>query len=274
MMIKPTAITEKLLFSTIMLETSKGGKGTGFYFLVELEDCKFPVFITNRHVINDNPNEIVKFSLHFNENGQPSKEIIHVNYEGKWFLHDKYDLAFTFVNPLFEEIKEKYNKDVFLIPIDESYIWDNKKLENLTAVENVLMYGYPIGLHDKKNVLPLIRYGVTATHPAIDFNGEKIGVVDMACFPGSSGSPIFIVNEGNYVDKKNNALVVGDRFIFLGVLYKGPVHNSEGKIVIKEIPMRQEIVSRTPQMINLGYYIKSEVILDFKKIIHKIIKQR
>jgi len=269
-MIKPTTPTENLLFSTIRLQTSQG-LGTGFYFLFELDDNKkVPAFITNKHVVIDTDKKVT-FSLHFAENGQPSKEVITVTYESEWIFHDKYDLAFTFANPLFEEIKRKFGKDVFVIPLTENLIWDNERLKNLSAVEDVLMYGYPIGLYDRENVLPLIRRGVTASHPAIDFDGEKIGVVDMACFPGSSGSPILIVNEGPYTNKKERAFIVGKgRIVFLGILYGCPGYK-EGKIVIKDIPTRQEVVS-IPQMINLGYYIKSEVILDFKEKIKEKIR--
>ena len=270
-MIKPKTISEQSLFSTIRLRTSQG-VGTGFFFLFELDNNKkVPVFITNKHVIDD-VNKVT-FHLHFAEKEQPSGGGVIVTYESNWIAHDKYDLAFTLANPLFKKIKRKFGKDVFVIPLTENLIWDNEKLESLTAVENVLMYGYPIGMYDERNVLPLIRSGVTASHPAIDFNGEKIGVVDMACFPGSSGSPILIVNEGSYIDKKSGDIEVGaSRIIFLGILFGAPKYNSEGKIIIKDIPTRQEVVSITPQMINLGYYIKSEVILDFKEMIRRTIK--
>ena len=262
-MIKPTTVCEQLLFSTLRLQTSSG-VGTGFYFVFDLEDNKkVPVIITNRHVLNDNPNEEVRFSLHYIQNDRPSEEIININYSATWFFHERYDLAFTFINPLFEQIAHQ-NKKVFLIPITEELIWNDDKLQHLTSVENVLMFGYPIGLYDEKNVLPLIRNGITSSHPAIDFNGEKIGVVDMACFPGSSGSPIFIINEGSFTDKKNHALVMGNRIIFLGILYSGPVYNSKGEVIVENIPTQQKLKSVTPQMINLGYYIKSQVILDFK----------
>ncbi|MHA1252866.1 MAG: S1 family peptidase [Candidatus Helarchaeota archaeon] len=268
-MMKPTTITEKLLFSTIRLQTSQG-VGTGFYFLFELDNNKkVPVFITNKHVISKS-NEKVSFSLHFAKNDQPLKDVITVAFEIEWIFHNKYDLAFTFANPLLKQIKQTFGKDVFVIPLTEDLIWDNERLKSLTAVENVLMYGYPIGLYDKENVLPLIRSGVTASHPGIDFCGEKIGVVDMACFPGSSGSPILIVNEGSYTNEKKRSLVIGSRIVFLGILFRSPIYNSEGKIVIKDIPTRQEVLSITPQMINLGYYIKSEVILDFKEKIGRI----
>lgn len=59
------------------------------------------------------------------------------------------------------------------------------------------MLGYPIGLADARNNYPIFRKGYTAAHPAVDFNEDGIGLVDMACFPGSSGSPIYILNEGN-----------------------------------------------------------------------------
>ena len=266
-MIKPITPTENLLFSTIRLETSRGF-GTGFYFLFELDNKEVPVFITNKHVINtSNANEKVTFSLHFAENGQPSKEVITVTYESEWIFHDKYDLAFTFANPLFEHIKRKFGKDVFVIPLTEDLIWDNERLKNLSAVEDVLMYGYPIGLYDEENVFPLIRRGVTASHPAVDFNGEKIGVVDIACFPGSSGSPILIVNEGSYTNKKKGAFMVGKgRILFLGILYGCLGLYKEGKIVIKDIPTRQEEVVG---LLNLGYYIKSEVVLNFKEKIRE-----
>lgn len=270
-MVKPKTITEQLLFSTIRLQTSQG-IGTGFYFLFEIDSTKkLPVFITNKHVIN-NLDEAT-FSLHFAKEGQPSREVITITYKSDWKSHNKYDLAFTFANPLFDQIKRKYGKDIFLIPLTENLIWNNEELENFSAAENVLMYGYPIGLYDKKNVIPLIRSGVTASHPAIDFNGEKIGVVDMACFPGSSGSPIFIINEGSYIDKKRGSINIGaNRIVFLGILFSGPVYSSEGKIITRDIPTKQEVISLTPQMINLGYYIKSEVILDFKEKIRRIIR--
>lgn len=68
------------------------------------------------------------------------------------------------------------------------------------------MIGYPIGLWDDVNNLPLIRKGITSIHPAIDFRGRSIGVADLACFHGSSGSPILIANEGMYGTKTGASL--------------------------------------------------------------------
>ena len=43
-------------------------------------------------------------------------------------------------------------------------------------------------------------------------------MIDVACYPGSSGSPVLIFNEGSY-NKKGAGLVVGDTSFLLGVLY-------------------------------------------------------
>lgn len=36
------------------------------------------------------------------------------------------------------------------------------------------------------------RRGITATNINFDYNGKKEFVIDAACFPGSSGFPVFI----------------------------------------------------------------------------------
>jgi hypothetical protein len=45
-------------------------------------------------------------------------------------------------------------------------------LKNLDVVEDVIMVGYPNGLWDHVNNLPLVRKGTTATHPGMDYKIE------------------------------------------------------------------------------------------------------
>lgn len=70
---------------------------------------------------------------------------------------------------------------------DESIMATKEKLKDLSALEELVMVGYPIGLSDTRNNYPIFRKGYTSAHPAVDFNDDGIGLVDMACFPGSSG---------------------------------------------------------------------------------------
>lgn len=187
-MINPQTLTEQMLFNTLRIENSKGGTGTGFFLEFDYggEDKKVPVIITNKHVINDNPQEEVFFFIHIKTNEGPSDENIGIKIKPQWFFHPEQDLCFCLVAPLDAMIKKEFQKAPYFISISENSIWDNKRLEDLSALEDVVMVGYPKGLRDTKNNLPLFRKGITASHPAIDFNNKNIGAVDMACFPGSS----------------------------------------------------------------------------------------
>ena len=262
---KPESLSEQLMFSTLRISTLKGSTGTGFFFQFEFPDNKrVPIIVTNKHVVNNHPTEIVDFFLHVKHDSNPSDENLNIRFNTSWIFHPNQDLCFCFLAPLLHEIKEKQNKEIFFLPITENFIWDNNKLWDLCAVEDVVMVGYPTGLWDRKNNYPLFRKGITSSHPATDFNENNIGAVDMACFPGSSGSPIFILDEKGYFDKKGTLILGGKRVVFLGILYQGPIITSKGDLIIENIPTQQKVSALTPLMINLGYYIKASELLIFK----------
>ena len=272
-MLKPQTISEQMLYSTVRLVASNNSTDAGFFFEFTFSDNKVvPIIITNKHVVNNNQKEMVEFFLHTKNGDSPDYEKLNISFTTDWHLHPAQDLCFCFVAHLFSQIKQQKQKDVFYIPITENLIWDNSKLEELSAIEDVVMVGYPSGLWDQKNNLPLFRKGITSSHPAIDFNNKNVGVVDMACFPGSSGSPIFILNENGYTNKKGTYLG-SKRLIFLGVLFQGPQFNAKGELIVEDIPTQQKISAVTPVMINLGYYIKAAEILAFKPEIKKLISQ-
>lgn len=272
---KPKTISEKMQYNTVKIVASNGSTGTGFFFEFNFSENKVvPVIITNKHVVNYNKKEVINLFLHAKNGDEPDDEKLNVSFNTDWYFHEDQDLCFCFVAPLFEQIKTEKRKDVFYIPIKENLIWNDKKLEELSAIEDVVMVGYPNGLWDQKNNLPLFRKGITSSHPATDFNDKNIGAVDMACFPGSSGSPIFILNENGYTDKNGNSYLGGQRLIFLGILSKGPQFDAKGKFIIENIPTQQKVSSVTPMMINLGYYIKATEILAFRADIQKLVEAK
>lgn len=157
-MIEPKTISEKMLYNTVRLETNSNSTGTGFFFSFALDNNKsVPVIITNKHVINNNEKEEVRFFLHVKDGNSPASEKLNILFRTDWHFHPDQDLCFCFVNPLFQQIKTQNNKDIYFIPISENLIWDNVKLEELSAIEDVVMVGYPSGLWDQKNNLPLFR---------------------------------------------------------------------------------------------------------------------
>lgn len=266
-MIKPISLSEQMLFNTVRLETNSGC-GTGSFFNFQFGEKLVPVIITNKHVINNNPHEEVRFALHLaDEEGNPEKNTI-LNYNTEWFFHPDKDLCFCFVNPIFSHVKKVFGKKVFYIANSEDIIVDDSKKDSLSALEELVMVGYPIGLYDTRNNLPIFRKGYTAAHPVVDFNEDGIGLIDMTCLPGSSGSPIYILNEGSYRDKYGNISIGQSRIMLLGYLFSGPVYNATGELVVQNIPTAtSKIITSTQIMANLGYYIKSEELYIIKAII-------
>lgn len=269
---KPESISEQLMFNTVRLETASG-TGTGFFYNFQIGEKTYPTIITNKHVINYKQDENVKFHLHLQDDDGEANSNVEIEMNAHWYFHPTKDLCFTFVNPVFDQVKNVYKKNVFYRANDASIIATEDKIKELSALEELVMVGYPIGLSDVRNNYPIFRKGYTAAHPAVDFNEDGIGLVDMACFPGSSGSPIYILNEGGYRDRHGNVYFGNSRVILLGVLFAGPQYNAQGDIIVKTIPTAAQVVeSNTRIMINLGYYIKAEEINEFQKFIEQSIK--
>lgn len=281
-MITPRSFTESLMFSTIRIETidSRNNRsvGTGFFFKMPVSEERIVyLLITNRHVVRDAVQGMLCLHL---ANGStdhtPGDKLYKLTlgdsnnkFESMWTTHadSNVDLCALNFSGLLQYL-ESHGINVFFQTIDESFIYSDAQLEDLMAVEDVIMVGYPIGLADDVHNLPLIRSGSTASHPAVDFCGQPHGVVDMACFPGSSGSPIFLYNTTMFYDKVNQVSTAGPRQAFLGVLFAGPQHNNQGEIIVQEIPTsnRKVLVPITRMMIHLGYYIKSRVVTELGKL--------
>ncbi len=271
--ITPVGSTEQLLYSTVRIETEDAGgqvgTGTGFFFNYTLDDKRsIPLIITNKHVVSNT--EIGKFRVHLakqSENeSQPSGEFFDITYpefKNEWFFHsDKnVDLCAMPFRPLIDFVKEKNGHGPFWINVNETFIGSDEELMELDAVEEVIMVGYPQGLWDSVNNYPLFRRGITATHPAVDFEGRSLTLVDVACFPGSSGSPVFLMQSGFQKKKKGGVVIGGSRMYLLGVLSAGPTLNAKGEIVVEDIPNLQKMVSITPMMIHLGFIVKAKEIL-------------
>lgn len=268
-MIQPVSDSEKLLFTTLMIQ-SEESLGTGFIFSFEnpSKTQSIPVLITNRHVINYKEEIITKIIFH--TGSESFEQVYDENFEAvwttSWINHPTEDLCCTPLQPVINQMWEQNKKHIFYRTFSENLVLNDKNLEDLNAVEDVIMVGYPNAHYDAKNNLPIIRKGITATHPAIDYQNENKGLVDMSCVAGSSGSPILIYNQGSFTDKKG-VTTIGSRRILLGVLFGTYYQNLEGEVFEQEVPTKIISGIQTKVPINLGVYIKAEEIMILKKII-------
>lgn len=268
------SISEMLTYSTVLIncQYADGSVGSGTGFIVNLcnkpeEKTCIPVLITNNHVVNNSVRTVFEFCK-ADENGKPlDTESFSFNYSGagnKWIPHPNknIDLCCLPLGPALNELA-KTDIKIFYIPLETDLIPTESKINELSAIEDVVMIGYPIGISDQYNHKPVIRRGITATHPKKDYQGQKHILLDMACFPGSSGSPVFIMNQGSYATP--SGITVGNRIYLLGILFGGPQYTAQGILSFANVPNIPKPIVNIPT--NLGVAIKSSEILEFEKIL-------
>ncbi len=106
-----------------------------------------------------------------------------------WVLHPDPEVDLALLP--FGAFSHQTPADAFCTYVTNTFAWHPDSLMRFYAAHPVMMYGYPNGLWDDTYSLPVVRYGSTASHPGIPFNGRD-QLVDIGCFPGSSGSPVFL----------------------------------------------------------------------------------
>lgn len=272
-MAKQLSVQENISHLTAKIETQDAAgnnySGTGFFFDLKLDNQKVvPLLITNKHVVKN----MVKGSFLFTEKTEDGDPILdkhfginyEVDFEKMWFMHpdNNVDLCALPINVLVNAAS-KLGHTLYYRTLNNGNIPNEEVAKDIDAIEDVLMVGYPNSLWDATNNLPIVRKGITATNYNVDYNGDKKFLVDMAVFPGSSGSPVFIFNKGAYT-KKDGEVYLGSRFLFLGIVAEVFIKSLKGEIKVVPVPIaniKLETVTDIP--INLGIVIKAEKLLDF-----------
>jgi Trypsin-like peptidase domain len=172
------------------------------------------------------------------------------------------DLAVIVVSDLLT----KYQSDsmpIFAVGAEENLIASSDALKKFQPLEDILVVGYPDGISDTANNIPIFRRGVTATPVYMKFNGKKQFMIDAAIYHGSSGSPVFLYNVGAWIDE-NNMTQLGTRVSLLGVIWGVFETSTEGDLRVIPAPTQftTKVFSNIPH--NLGACVPSYCILDFE----------
>lgn len=255
------SLAERLLYSTVKITALNQGNiigtGTGFFTTFnQTSESIVPVIITNKHVVTGA--DQIRITCHISDDNtyKPSGRFIQVNI----LLHDTLinhpdqmvDLCAISTGSILQQAIDR-KTPIFYAPVTMDTIPTQSEWQNFDAIEDITMVGCPNGISDTVNNLPIIRQGITATSPSKNYNGKHEFMIDMACFPGSSGSPVFLYNPHGYLDKETNQFMMGrPRLKLLGILYAGPQITNSGKIILANPP--QITVN---SMMHLGYVINS-----------------
>ncbi|WP_138420452.1 S1 family peptidase [Aquibacillus sediminis] len=276
-MIRDNYLAEVLSLNTIRIETydsnnNPNGTGTGFYFNFFLDDARkhyVPCIVTNKHVVENAKKAKVLVNV-FETSKTPNfgEVTLQIYQDSKVFRTGQTQ---TMEIPEFEEhcifhpdsevdlciypFAAPGNENIVNVALDNDNIPTIEDVGKLNAIEDILMVGYPNGLWDEYNNQPLFRTGSTASHPAYNYNNRNEFVIDCACYPGSSGSPVMLHNFGK--EDREEFYGSGKKILFLGILYSGPLSVAETNV--------DKVYSKV--MMNLGNVIKSSELLAFVDIL-------
>ncbi|MBE6528905.1 MAG: trypsin-like peptidase domain-containing protein [Thermoplasmata archaeon] len=268
--INPNLAFNQMLYSTLKIYCG-GGTGTGFIFTINVKNTIIPLLITNKHVVEHKEKNTITVILHLtDENG--NEDNCKVTAECDWYFHSSKDLCFTFFSNIVEKAHKQTGKKVNYIAIGEDLIPNQDTLNNLSSVEEIVMVGYPIGLWDSVHNYPLFRHGYTSTHPAIGFEGDDIGLIDIAALPGSSGSPIFIRDSG--MSKQKGIIEYRDRLYLMGIQYATILEDVTGELIVEDVPTKSNYRIKGKNPTNIGYYVRSSCLLEFKDTIKEMLEKR
>ncbi|MBI4966934.1 MAG: trypsin-like peptidase domain-containing protein [Rhodospirillales bacterium] len=142
----------------------------------------------------------------------------------KWLEHPKHRYNIDVVVLRIEK-ESSFMSNVFFRCISEYSHFEERYAES--AMDDIIVIGYPWGLDGGDRVLPLFKRGSIASEPTIDYNGLPQFLIDCKTTKGMSGAPVICLHKGIWspTEKESDA-VVGTVEKFSGI-YSGRWHAKE-----------------------------------------------
>lgn len=265
-------VSEQLFFSTVRIEAEKiSDKGepaidvsTGFIVSYPLEGGKRADFlVASRHSVQNSFRG--RFFFIRSRDGKPALgetyNILIEDFGKRWFFPNSPDVDIA-VMPLAEIMRELSGRSwqVYYRGVSPEMSLGYVKEEDFDAIEEVILVGYPSGIFDVKNFIPVARRGITATPLSVDYAGKPQFLIDAAVFPGSSGSPVFLVNRGMYPDREGR-IKIGNRVVFLGMVSALAMRKEVSHLEIEGVSELLPVLS-TSQMMDIGVVYKAPAVFE------------
>lgn len=279
-------ISNELLSKLIHCTTLVSGRSndnleftaTGFFYSSR---SKGLLLVTNAHVL-ENVKEMTITLTPKNEVQLPDfgyKETVSIDCspENIFFHPDRKKNKEKSVDLAAVRINEPLGLKFYISSTNKDFILAEEEKDSVGCIEDVLMLGYPRGLIDLENNLPIVRRGITATSIHADYCGTPSFLIDAACFPGSSGSPVFLIVPPLRPDASGMSINTQGTVKLVGILSQWIPDISEcrGDVYIlpdpPPVPLLQGHDARSEASIkigiplNLGKAIKAKEIIELEK---------
>jgi S1-C subfamily serine protease len=276
------SIENSLVRSTVRVMAGKDGQepfsvGTGFYYKVQHPDTNMAkiLILTNKHVVKGA--DYIRFVHSYADSLEDLDE--HHQPVGRVDKTEQLPIApFVFNHPnpdidlcaiditLIVAPLLNSGKKLRTMILDSSWMVEDGDKNNVRDIEQVLVVGYPRGIWDQHNNMPISRVGNTATHPFAKYQNKQDFLIDVAAFQGSSGSPVFSY-EAPMFRQASGAYTPGTKVNLIGVVW-GVIESSvEGDLKVVEIPSAMKHVPIMNASLNLALALHAEVIKDLDTLI-------
>jgi hypothetical protein len=263
------SILRQILHTTARIETmdSRGklSTATSFFFAFPLNDREVGLLlVTNRHVLKDQA--VARVAVSASRSDRRSiRNVLSVDLPSKVIFHpdEDVDLAAIPWGDCHNQLSESGCTPGWQ-NVSPQLILTGEQARTLSPFESLVLIGYPNGIWDSVHNLPILRSANTATPLEIDYKGKPRFLINGACYPGSSGSPIFVANAGAF--SNGGALSIGNRLLFVGVLSATYTQDLRGEIVEALVPTTDTFVSVAKLPIHLGICIKAHEVLSLVEV--------
>lgn len=254
-------ISEQLFFVSCRIQAVGEGRswvGTGFAYEIETTLGRAIYLVTNRHVL-DGAHDVTITMIARAADGGPqlgrtTSTTVSIESPPQWTGHPNPDVDLA-IMPLAGVIADMTHRGAppFYRAVTPALCQGVGANVELDAIEQVTFIGYPNGLFDTANYLPIARRGSTATPVDVDYRGLPAFLIDASVFGGSSGSPVFIADSGSYTTRDGSVMLGGTRIALLGVL--AAVHTRTVHGEVQMAPTR--LVANFDEGIDLGIVYKA-----------------
>ena len=267
------SLPEQLTYSTVRIECAGRGRsvstGTGFFCrLLHRDGLYAPVLVTSRHVVAGAQRGRLHLTL-ADQVGRQASQVHTItldDFQARWLPHPEtaVDLCVMPSAELVVEVQQRTSRTLQML--DSDLIATPAESTELTAFEDVVVVGYPNGVWDSINNRPIVRKGITATDPDVDYAGRPQFLIDRPWLPGTSGAPVFLWNIGSHVTRAGE-LVGRSRVRLLGILSTSPGRRVTTGVGLMSRPAEQEAIAFSSTSVDLGVVVKVRKLLEFEPIL-------